>query len=178
MPEPTCPRCGCVLIGLEADEHPTCPDPRAHDRVPSSHVPARAQRFGGQSPRRSWPVTPDGYVKLAFQNYRGDEREYDVILDFVHPRTRQTLPYAFRKRVLDKTDILFISGLGKAAFEAISSALPGRTAGHRVRVDSLVFASEYLFSSGAWRRRTRKQLKARHHEGCRLGCRKQHKDRR
>lgn len=171
----TCSRCGALLVGIET----SCPDPGAHAHTKKSGIePVRT--YGGQL-KTTYDVDAEGYVLVPFRRFDGAVRLFRTMWDFRHPVTGKRIPFMFPEAMLDKEALMFVTGMGPSSFEAASASFPGRVPGnHRVKVTTITFVSQFLFGHVArngrvWRRRTRRELKARHTGSCAPRCKKRHR---
>jgi hypothetical protein len=169
-----CPRCGAFLAGVERG----CPNPAAH--LTSDTAAVIPTRTYGAQMKRAYDLDNEGYVLIPFRRADGEVRLFRSMWEWVDPVSGKRVPFMFPEPTLDKEALLFVTGMGRASFEAASASFPGRIPGkHRVEVITSIFLREFLFGHVArtgrrWRRRTRRELKARHTATCPRGCRKRH----
>jgi hypothetical protein len=174
-----CPRCSALLVGVSA-----CPDAGAHvtREVRGDHSASQLQLYGGQQPPyRSWYETDaKGRAILTFRKGDGAERGFAVLWKWRDPVTGVIYPWMIDQEVLDRDDLLAITGMKVHAFNAIAAHLPGRIPGrYTVACRTQEFIKEFLFGDLAqkqrWQRVTRSQKRRMHRPTCPPKCRKAHR---
>jgi len=174
-----CPRCSALLVGVIG-----CPEPGAHlhDEPHDDRSTSQPQLYGGQQPPyRSWYERDEkGRAILTFRKGDGAERGFPVLWNWRDPVSSVTYPWMIDLAVLERDDLLYITGMGIHAFNAISAHLPGRIPGrYTVACRTQEFVKEFIFGDLAekqrWSRVTRSQKRRMHHPSCPPNCRKAHR---
>jgi len=143
---------------------------------------SQPQLYGGQQPPyRSWYERDEkGRAILTFRKGDGAERGFPVLWNWRDPVTSVSYPWMIDLALLERDDLLFITGMAIHAFNAISAHLPGRIPGrYTVACRTQEFVKEFIFGDLAekqrWRRVTRSQKRRMHHPSCPPNCRKAHR---
>jgi len=174
-----CPRCSALLVGVSG-----CPDTGAHasNGPRDDRSTSQPQLYGGQQPPyRSWYERDEkGRAILTFRKGDGAEKGFPVLWNWRDAVTSVTYPWMIDLAVLERDDLLYITGMGIHAFNAISAHLPGRIPGrYTVACRTQEFVKEFIFGDLAekqrWARVTRSQKRRRHHPSCPPNCRKAHR---
>src|SRR5262245_30483734 len=95
-------------------------------------------------------------------------------------RAAEHYPWMIDIAVLERDDLLYVTGMGIHAFNAISAHLPGRIPGrYTVACRTQEFVKEFISGDLAekqrWQRVTRSQKRRMHHPSCPPNCRKAHR---
>jgi hypothetical protein len=176
QPPITCPRCDAVLVGVG-----TSPDAAGRVRPDDARRLNDHQLYGAQQPpyRSSYAVDAEGRALLSFRRHDGTVRTYPVLWRWRDPISGVVYPWMIDLAILEKTDLEYITGLGRHAFNAVSANLPGRIPGrYTVACRADDFVRDYIFGDlvrRKWTRMARSAKRRQHHPTCPPNCRKAHR---